>query len=113
MSLADVKGNYSHKDSILNDSMEQLKTADVVGKELTINNVDIITKKDGTRLSVFTFTEYPDSFYFGGKILTELAETLIADDAALLEIKDKGCKIKIFNQNAKNGRTFVNFAFVD
>ena len=115
MSLADVKGRYStnNQDNIIKEGMEQLKTDDLVGKDLTINNVDIITKKDGTVLSVFTFKEYPDAFYFGGKVLTELAETIVADAAALLEVKDQGCKIKIFNQNAKNGRTFVNFTFID
>lgn len=73
---------------------EKLETEDVIGKEVTIREFDIVVL-DAKPFAVVLLDEFPDRFYNGGFVLTKLcqnwAEAFDGDiRAASEELKDSG-----------------------
>lgn len=112
MSLADIKNSKGGKSNLIVDGMVQLETAELLGKVVTVINVDIINTKNG-RCGVMLFREFEDSFYFAGSVLTNLCERLLEDPEAMDELKKDGLKISIFTAKSKTGRSYTTFSFVD
>lgn len=114
MSMQNLKNRRNGNGSgIIGEGMKQIKTPDILGKTLTVRNVDVITTKMGT-CGVMIFDEFPDSFYFAGSVLTSLCEDIIAEPGAIDEVKKDGCKISIYKATSEStGREYVTYRFVD
>lgn len=112
MSMQNLKNRRSGS-GIIVDGMNQIKTNDIIGKIVTIRNVDVITTKNGT-CGVMIFDEFPNAFYFAGSVLTSLCSDIIAEPNALDEVKKDGCKISIYKATSEStGREYVTYRFVD
>jgi DNA helicase TIP49 (TBP-interacting protein) len=72
MSYADIR-NKRRGSSIISQGMTKLEKDEVLNQTLTLTDIDVINARDG-RCAVMLFEEYPDRFYFGGKVLTEMCD---------------------------------------
>jgi hypothetical protein len=62
--------------SPLMQNREKMETIDVLESlTLTMDGCDLVTK-DGNEFAVVTFAEFPDNFYFAGKILTDIVKAV-------------------------------------
>ncbi|MDD5999026.1 MAG: hypothetical protein PUC55_04960 [Lachnospiraceae bacterium] len=111
MSLADIK-NKRRGSSIIADGMNKLSKEDVLNQTLTLSDVDVINTKDG-RCAVMLFVEHPNSFYFGGKVLTEMCDDFLEDEDALADLRAGNVKIKLSLATSNNGREYVKYDFVE
>ena len=111
MSLKDIKTSKGGSKLIV-DGMVQLETSELLGKTVTVINVDLIQTKNG-ECGVMLFREFEDSFYFAGSVLTDLCKRLLEDPEAMDELKTDGLQIAIFTAKSKTGRTYTSFDFVD
>ena len=111
MSYADIK-NKKRGTSIIADGMKKLCKDDVLNKTLTLIDIDVIKTKDG-RCAVMIFSEIPNSFYFGGKVLTELCENFLEDEEALNDLHAGKVKIILSIVVSSGGREYVTYDFVD
>lgn len=78
---------------------------------ITVNNEDI---------TVFNFEEDPKAFFFGGKVLTDLAKYWISDigngdiQATNEEMtKDGGCVLKLSRKKNKKGQTYTAYEVIE
>lgn len=112
MSLADIKKKKGTSCALIQEGFKKIETSDLIGKEVTIINVDTINLKTGM-CGVIAFKEFPEAFYFAGKVLTDLCVDILADDEAYNEMIDTGVKIKIFESKSEStGRKYTTFNFV-
>lgn len=86
---------------------------------IKITGVGIITV-DGEDIAVFNFEEAPDSFFFGGKVLTDLAKDWLADigqgDPKTLNEeleKDGGCVLRLFRKRNKKGQSYTAYEVIE
>lgn len=95
------------------EGREKLETEDILGKELTIDEFDIVTL-DGKSFGVCHFVEYPEKYYNGGAILTKLftswANLYSGDiEAASNGLKkDGGVKIQLAAAKTKKGNNLTS-----
>ncbi|MCI6203763.1 MAG: hypothetical protein MR663_07770 [Lachnospiraceae bacterium] len=111
MSYADIK-NKRRGSSIIADGMEKLSREDVLNQTLTLSNVDVINAKDG-RCAVLIFAEHPNSFYFGGKVLTEMCEDFLEDEDAMEDLRAGRVKLVLSLATSNSGREYVTYDFVE
>ena len=111
MSYTDIK-NKRRGSSIIANGREKLNKEDVLNQTLTLTNVDVINAKDG-RCAVMLFAEYPNSFYFGGKVLTEMCEEFLDDEDAMDDLKAGNVKLVLSLATSNNGREYVTYDFVE
>ena len=75
--------------SVLMENREKVDTSDVVGKNLTIEDFDIVEYVDGegknVHYAVVIFAEMPDKYYQGGYVLTRMIDDIVEDFDNLLE----------------------------
>ena len=85
---------------------------------LTIIQFDVKTSRQGVRYSVVNFSEYSDSYYCGGKALTNICDQWIEAYQgdivqANLDLKESGgCKVKIEKVRTSKGNPFVKFTII-
>lgn len=86
---------------------------------IRVNGVGIITV-DNEDIAVFNFEEDPKAFFFGGKVLTDLAKDWITDigsgDIAKTNeelTKDGGCVLKLERKKNKKGQTYTGYVVVE
>ena len=86
---------------------------------IRITAVGIITV-DNEDIAVFNFEEDPKAFFFGGKVLTDLAKDWISDigngDQAGTNAelkKDGGCVLKLFRKKNKKGQTYTAYEVIE
>ena len=109
MSLKDLRSKKANGNINL-DGLNQIKTEDVLGKTLTVRNVDLMKTKNG-ECGIMIFDEFPESFYFAGSVLTTLCTDIIAD-GSVEELKAEGLKISIFkSKSEKTNREYVSYRF--
>ena len=69
--------------SVLMENREKVDTSDVVGKNLTIEDFDIVEYVDGegknVHYAVVIFAEMPDKYYQGGYVLTRMIDDIVED----------------------------------
>lgn len=112
MSYADIK-NKRKSSSLLNSEMTQLHTDEILNQNLTVTDIDVIETKSG-KCCVMLFEEYPDQFYFGGKVLTEMCEEFIADEDAMESLKSGEVVIKLNKAiSSSTGREYVTYDYVE
>lgn len=68
--------------SELMEGKTKIETEEILGKSLTMKNFDLVSQSNGEIYSVIVFTEFPDKFYFGGTVLTDLCTGLIEEFGA-------------------------------
>ena len=74
MSYADIRSKKKTSSKLISDGMNQIHTDEIVGQILTVLDVDVMNARNG-RCGVMSFAEYPNGFYFAGKVLTEDPDT--------------------------------------
>lgn len=86
---------------------------------IRVNGVGIITV-DNEDIAVFNFEEDPKAFFFGGKVLTDLAKDWISDigkgdiQATNEEMaKDNGCVLKLSRKKNKKGQTYTAYEVIE
>lgn len=86
---------------------------------IRITAVGIITV-DNEDIAVFNFEEDPKAFFFGGKVLTDLAKDWISDigkgdiKATNEEMtNDGGCVLKLSRKKNKKGQTYTAYEVIE
>ncbi len=112
MSYADIRSKKKSASALITEGMRQLHTSDVEGKVLTVTAVDTIMARNG-RCGVMLFKEFPECFYFAGKVLTEMCDEFLADEDALAELKSGKVQIVISKaRSASSGNEYITFEYV-
>lgn len=97
-----------------------LKTVDIVGTELTIREVDLISlpNKSGEMrpVGIVTFKEIPESYYLTGRAMTEIIRKWVKayskgenfdKDSFEHELTAAGIKVTFTLTTTRSGNTFV------
>lgn len=112
MSYADIRSMKKSSSRLISDGMKQLHTDEILGQVLTVTDVDVMNGRNG-ECGVITFAEYPESFYFTGKVLREMCEQFLADDAAMEEMHAGKVRITISRKKSEtSGRDYITFEYV-
>lgn len=90
---------------------QKIDTADLVGKELTIRDFDMVNDNKGKPFIIYIMDEYENSFAFGGQVLTNMFAELIQQyglEDVRKEVQENGLKVKLStvqskSKNAENG----------
>lgn len=107
--------------SPLMSGREQIKTEDLVGKEVTITNFDFATITDNGEEKTFPvllLKEYPDKYYNGGILLQKLCLAWAAEfdgdiEAASNSLCDEGgIKIRFRATRTKSGNNLTSIEVV-
>lgn len=102
--------------SELHNNRQKLESDSLYGKELTIENFDLVDTED-MRFAVFTFVEFPDSYYNGGLILTKMIMNWIAECGSIEEaLKDyhnsEPLKIKLTESKTREKNNLVTVTVI-
>lgn len=115
MTLAEkLRARQESAGSPIMKDREKLETIDVLeSMTLTLDAVDIMTK-DGNEFAVVTFKEFPDGFYFGGKVLTDLVK-MIYEESGIetgkpLTVAEDNIELIAERKKSKNGRMYTAFS---
>lgn len=90
---------------------QKIDTANLVGKELTIRDFDMVNDNKGKPFIIYIMDEYENSFAFGGQVLTNMFAELIQQyglEDVRKEVQESGLKVKLStvqskSKNAENG----------
>ena len=102
--------------SMLMENKEKGDTKDLIGKKVTINDIDFceLPNDDGEpeQQIVYTIKEEPDKFYFGGFVIKKYFNTalskLFGDISKLRElVKKQGVRMEFGQQKTKDGKRTV------
>lgn len=96
---------------------EKLEVHDHLGEILTISDCDVATDVviDGevTTFSIYTFSEYPDSFMYGGTKLTAIAPDIMSiAQREKKSIEKLGIQIMLKDVRTKGGNSFTDVQFI-
>ena len=104
------------------ENREKVNIEDIITdypEGINVTGVGIITV-DGEDIAVFNFEEEPNSFFFGGKVLTDLAKDWLADigEGDLKKMneeleKDGGCVLKLSRKKNKKGQTYTAYEVIE
>ena len=97
--------------SELMSNRQKIDTADIVGKELTIRDFDMVNDNRGKPFIIYIMDEYENYFAFGGQVLTNMFAELIQQyglEDVRKEVQENGLKVKLStvqskSKNAENG----------
>lgn len=67
----------SRRSSALCAGRTKIPTANIVNIPITLQELDIVEKNDGYSFCVMVAKEYPDSYIFGGRYVTQRFESLM------------------------------------
>lgn len=82
---------------------------EIKDKVLTINNFSFIKNEDG-EYAVFTVAEIPDSFYFGGLVITDNLKK-IEEEGLKEEVEKEGLPVLINQRKSKNKKLYYSIEF--
>ncbi len=96
---------------------EKLATDEILGIELTIQDVDVakdvIIDGEATTFSVYVFKEFPDKYVYGGMKLTAVAESLMEISAKdRISVDKMDVHIMLKQVQLKNKNTFTDVQFL-
>lgn len=114
MTLADrIKQETQQAFSELVQNREKIETPALLPyRELTLDAVDLVTKDDGSVYCVVVFKEFPDNFYFGGKVLTDIAIAVYnatESETGTPVYLTEDVKVCASTQRSKNGRNYIKW----
>lgn len=84
--------------SDLMSNRQKIDTAELVGKELTIRDFDMVNDNKGKPFIIYIMDEYENSFAFGGQVLTNMFAELIQQyglEDVRKEVQENGLKVKL------------------
>lgn len=102
--------------SMLMENREKGDTKDLIGKKVTINDIDFceLPNDDGEpeQQIVYTIKEESDKFYFGGFVIKKYFNTalskLLGDVSKLRElVRKQGVRMEFGQQKTKDGKRTV------
>ncbi len=109
MSLADKKKAFKGKTIDFMNGREAGKMADLIDKEVTITDIDIIkSRKD--EYAVFIIKQDANHYYFGGSVLTNFVKTL--EETDFEEVRQDGLAVKFSRAKSQDGFTYTNVDFL-
>ena len=82
---------------------------EIKDKNLTINNFAFLKNEEG-EYAVFTVAEIPDSFYFGGLVITENLKK-IEEEGLKEEVEKEGLPVLISQRKSKNKKLYYAIEF--
>ena len=86
------------------------ETEDLIGVIVNINDFGFLSGDNG-EYAVFTVTEEPGEFFFGGKVLTDALKQF-QDDGYLEEIQKDGLPMVLAKKKTKDGKKiYINPVF--
>lgn len=91
--------------SELMNNRQKIDTADLVGKELTIRDFDMVNDNKGKPFIIYIMDEYENSFAFGGQVLTNMFAELIQQyglEDVRKEVQENGLKVKLSTVQSKS-----------
>ena len=116
MTLKDfIKEQKNH----LMNNKEKIETKDIVDREITLDDFEIMSGSNGESYAVVTLKEFPDKFIFAGKVLTDNIIKMYNEfgDALHAMMSDEDIKIRLTTKKAKSGKknsyTDVEFLNLD
>jgi len=115
MALAEkLKARQETAGSPIMKDREKLETIDVLeSMTLTLDAIDLMTK-DGNEFAVVTFKEFPDGFYFGGKVLTDLVKMIYEEsgieEGKPLTVAEDNIELIAERKKSKSGRMYTAFS---
>lgn len=93
----------------LMDGRTNVGTECVIDKVVHVDGMWLMQGKDG-EYSVYTVTELPNDFLFGGKVMTDLLKDLLEQcslDELNAELQGDPLAIKLTTKRSKNGRPYT------
>lgn len=103
--------NAAKKVTTFSDLManrQKIDTADLVGKELTIRDFDMVNDNKGKPFIIYIMDEYENSFAFGGQVLTNMFAELIQQyglEDVRKEVQENGLKVRLSTVQSKSKNT--------
>ena len=91
--------------SELMNNRQKIDTADLVGKEITIRDFDMVSDNKGKPFIIYIMDEYENSFAFGGQVLTNMFAELIQQyglEDVRKEVQENGLKVKLSTVQSKS-----------
>lgn len=77
------------KGSPVMQGREKMQMADLINQSCHISMIDMLNDENGEPFVVFTTTEHPDMYTFGGLITTDLFVKLMPDEDNGIDILNK------------------------
>lgn len=103
----DFKKFNKRKHTVDIDNRKQIKAIDLVGETLTVRDFAIVKTKNGDSAIVLV-DEYPEQFFFAGKVLTGLLSD-IENAGCTEDLQNEGMKIVMSKAvGKKSGNEFYN-----
>lgn len=91
--------------SVLTTNRHKIDTADLVGKEITIRDFDMVNDNKGKVFVIYIMDEYASSFAFGGQVITNMFAELIQQyglEDVRKEVQENGLKVKLSTVQSKS-----------
>lgn len=103
--------------SVLTVGRVKIDTPDILGVELTIRDFDFVEYVDTSTSKpvvypVVIFDELPESYYCGGKALSDIC-TAIDANGLHDELKTNGLKVMFGQTKTKSGQPFVTVTVIE
>lgn len=123
MSFADSARRNAQNQKFVNitEGKENIKTEELIKAfpdGVTVIGFTTLKNKKGEIISAFIFKENPGVFFFGGQILTELAEKWSEEyngnfvDANNALLAEGGVKMKLVRKTSKTGNTYTDYEVI-
>lgn len=87
------------------DGRDKGSSDEILGQPLHMDDFGFINGNDG-RFAVMSFVEFPDKFYFGNSVVTEMLETVEADG---MKGELVNVTITFDRRKSKNGRDYIAY----
>ena len=120
MAIKDKAKNMKEKTNAIMENRQKGTLEDLIAiypDGVTLIAADVLDDKKENRIySVMSFEEDSDHFYFGGSVVTDFVQNLIAEYETKAEFDKElaeGLDVKFEKKRSKNGRTYVSIAVVD
>ena len=120
MAIKERAKAMNQKANKLTEGREKGKIEDLIAlipTGVTIVAADVLEdKKENRSYTILLFKEDPDRFYFGGAVVTDFIEKLIAEYPTKEEFDGdlaEGLPVKFEKKRSKNGRSYVAIEILD
>lgn len=123
MSFASTaKRNSDSKFVNITEGKENIKTEELIKAfpdGITVIGFTTLLNKKKEKISAFIFKENPGVFFFGGQVMTDLAEKWAADyngnfvDANNALLAEGGVKMKLVRKTSKAGNVYTDYEVIE
>ena len=123
MSFANTaKKNNDAKYVNITEGKENIKTEELIAafpEGVTVIGFTTLLNKKKEEISAFIFKENPGVFFFGGRVMTELAKKWAAEyngnfvDANNALLAEGGVKLKLVRKTSKAGNVYTDYEVIE